>query len=103
MKQSKESLIIELTKIRESHAGWVSGDETRRKEFAKAFNWYKERKQFDYGDRELRLPTWSEIFVELGKTLAARNFMDFEGNISELECKLNDLENKIRNEIHPNL
>ena len=101
MKQSKESLIIELTKIKESHAGWVNGDETRRKEFAKAFSWY-EQNQYG-GSRTLRLPTWSEIFVELGKTLAARNFMDFEGNISELEFKLNDLENKIRKEIHPNL
>ena len=39
--------------------------------------------------------TWVEIFVELGKLLSARNFMDFDGNISEIEGKLKDLENKI--------
>ena len=103
MKQSKEQVIIELTKIRQSHEDWVSGDLKRRKEFARAFGWNKQKKQYDYGEAELYEPTWVEIFVELGKLLSARNFMDFEGNISELECKLENLENKIRKEIHPNL
>ena len=103
MKQTKENLIIELTKIRQSHEEWTAGDLRRRKEFARAFNWNKPKRQFDYGDAELYEPTWIEIFIELGKLLAAKNFTDFEGNVSELECKLEDLENKIRKEIHPNL
>lgn len=102
-KQTREDLIIELAKIRDSHADWVSGDLNRRKEFARAFGWNKPKKQYDYGTVELYEPTWVEIFIELGKLLSARNFTDFEGNISELECKLEDLERNIRNEIHPNL
>ena len=102
-KPTKEDLAIELAKIRQSHEEWVSGDLRRRKEFARAFGWNKQKKQYDYGEAELCEPTWVEIFVELGKLLSARNFMDFEGNISELECKLEDLETKIRKEIHPNL
>ena len=88
MKITKENLIIELTKLRQSHEEWVSDDLKRRKEFARAFKWNKPKRQFDYGDAELYEPTWIEIFVELGKLLAAKNFMDFEGNVSELEVKL---------------
>ena len=100
-KQTREELVVELEKIRDSHASWVAGDEKRRKEFAKAFSWYIQRPYG--GEKEVSLPTWEQIFVNLGTLLAARNFMDYEGNISELECKLEDLEKKIRKEIHPNL
>lgn len=103
MKETKENLIVEIAKLRQSHGEWVSGDERRRKEFAKAFSWWKRITAYDYGDRDPLLPSWEQIFVEVGKLLAARNFYDFEGNVSELECKLEDLEKKIRNEIHPNL
>lgn len=101
MKQTKEQLLVELTKIRQSHEEWVSGDLARRKEFARAFGWNKPKKQYDY-TVELYEPTWTEIFVEIGKLLSARNFVDFEGNISEIEVKLENLERNIRNEIHPN-
>lgn len=93
-KLTREELAIELAKIRSSHGDWVSGDENRRIEFAKAFNWFKKRGQYDY-QVEYRTPTWIEIFIEIGKLLASRNFMDFEGNLSELKCKLEDLENKL--------
>ena len=95
MKQSKESLIIELAKIRQSHEEWVLGDSKHRKEFARALGWNKPKRQFDYGNTELYEPTWIEIFVELGKLLAARNFKDFEGNLSELEMKLQNIENNL--------
>ena len=96
----KEEIIEQLANLKHDNENFLLKDQLCRKEFAKAFDWYKEKRQFDYyGDRELRLPTWEEVFVKLGKILAARNFMDFEGNISELECKLEDLERKIRDEI----
>ena len=102
-KQTKESLVIELTKIRQSHEEWIAGDLKRRKEFARAFKWNKPQRQYYDGSAELYEPSWIEIFVELGKLLSAKNFLDFKGNISELECKLENLENTIRKEIHPNL
>lgn len=79
-------------------------DETKLKqEFAKAFHWYEPRKQYDYGEpSKPRTPSWEEIFVEMGKILAARDFRDFEGNVSELECKLQDLERRLKSEVHPN-
>ena len=93
MKQTKEQLIAEVAKLRQSHGEWVSEDERKRKEFAKAFNWWKT----EYYDKskELQNPTWEQIFTEVGKLLAAKNFMDYEENISELECKLEDLEKRL--------
>ena len=102
MKQSKEQLLIELTKIRESHAGWVVADETRRKDFAQAFEWTKQKSQWD-SDRVPVLPTWSQIMVEIGKLKACAEFRDYEGNISELECKLEDLEKRLLKNVNPNL
>lgn len=100
---TREVMAVQLAQIRSSHEGWVFGDLNRRKEFARAFGWNKPKKQYDYGSAELYEPTWIEIFVELGKLLASRNFTEYEGNISALECRLDDLEKKIRSEIHPNL
>ena len=106
MKTTKEQLIAEVAKLRQSHGEWVDGDEQKRKEFAKAFRWYKQPKPYSgaYNEPpEPVLPSWEQIWVNLGTLLAARNFMDIEGNVSELEMKLQDLEEKIRKEIHLNL
>lgn len=87
MKNTK--LAIELAKIRESHADWVEADEHRRKEFAKAFRWHKQPKPYSgvYDEPpEPILPSWEQIWVNLGTLLAARNFIDFEDNVSELEA-----------------
>lgn len=94
--QTKENLIIELAKIRQTQEGWVSGDLQRRREFARAFGWNKPKRQYD-SDVELYEPTWVEIFVKLGKLLSVKEFRDFEGNVSELGCRLEKLENKLNN------
>jgi hypothetical protein len=74
----------------------MENDEKIRKEFAKAFNWYSKRGPYDnYDDTKPRLPSWEEIFVELGKILATRDFRDIEGNVSELEYKLQGVEKRL--------
>lgn len=97
MQQTKEQLLVELTKIRQSHADWVSGDERRRKEFALTFNWYKTRGQFGYTEteNEIRLPSWEEIFVQTGKLLSVKSFYNFDGTISELECAVEDIRKQL--------
>ena len=90
---TKESLIVDIAKLRQSHEGWVSGDERRRKEFAKAFNWYYAKAYNN--DKEPCVPSWEQIFVEIGKLLNASKFIDFENNVSELKHKFEDLEKKI--------
>lgn len=68
---TKEQLTAELIKLRDSHANWVAADERRRKEFAKAFNWIKNIQRIGYShiEQEPQLPSWEQIFVQLGKLL----------------------------------
>src|SRR3990167_2814136 len=68
---TKESLTIELAKVRQSHADWVAFDERRRREFAKAFDWVKNIQTFGYShvEKEPQLPSWEQIFVQVGKLL----------------------------------
>lgn len=73
----------------------MKNDERVRKEFSKAFGWYERQSQYDY-EKKLRLPSWEEIFVHLGKVIAHKEN-------SELEERLDKLERNIRSEIHPNL
>ena len=106
MQQTKEQLIAEVAKLRQSHEEWVAGDERKRKEFAKAFCWHKQPKPYSgaYNEPpEPILPSWEQIWVNLGTLLAARNFYDFEGNLSELEMKLEDLEKRLLKNVNPNL
>lgn len=65
-----------------------------RMDFARLFHWYKKRGQYDYQD-ELRIPEWSEIFHEIGKLQAFVTTREVEGNVSELECKVADIENRL--------
>ncbi len=89
----KEELIAELAVQKSQNKEWYELDTLKRKEFAKAFNWY-ESGRYDMQSAP-KLPTWTEIFVELGKLLASRNFRDTEGNISELENKVRALEESL--------
>lgn len=69
---TKEQLAIEVARLKDSHAGWVTGDERRRKEFAKAFNWVKNANYNSFGthiEKEPQLPTWEQIFVHIGRLL----------------------------------
>jgi hypothetical protein len=102
----KEQLIEELARVRFDRDNLLLKDQQNRKEFAKAFQWHKQPNPYSgaYGEPpEPILPSWEQIWVNLGTLLAARNFMDMEGNVSEIEMRLNDLEGKIKKEIHPNL
>lgn len=100
IKRTKEELIQDNAQLCSNVAELETRDERRRKDFAQAFNWHEERNPYGGHDsrREPRVPSWAEIFIELGKILAARTFMDFEGNISELEVKLERLEKEVKKE-----
>jgi len=93
--QTKEELLVELTKIRQSHEEWVAEDLKRREEFARALGWNKQKNHFDYGEAELYEPTWIEIFVELGKLLSLRDFRNLEGSVSECKYAIQDIKNNL--------
>lgn len=69
--QTKEQLAVEIAKLRDSHAAWVSADERRRKEFAKAFGWSKNIRHIGLShiEHEPQLPSWEQIFVQIGRLL----------------------------------
>jgi len=88
-------MIEEVAELKHDNERLTLQDQLTRKEFAKAFSWYKQRKQYDYGEPEHILPSWESIFVEIGRLKAARDFIDFEGNISELEYAVEDLKKRV--------
>lgn len=94
-KPTKEELAVEIAKLRDSHAGWVSADERRRKEFAKAFTWYVPNNHSWNQERQPLIPTWEQIFVNVGQLLAQRDFRNYEGNISEMELAIGKLQKEI--------
>src|SRR3990167_10014967 len=88
--KTKEQLIEEVANLEHENEKYLTNDQLRRKEFAKAFNWRKSQGMYDRGENEPSLPTWEQVFVELGKLLAMRDFRDFEGNVSGLEVNLDN-------------
>ncbi len=62
----------------------ASNNEYIRKEFAKAFGWYKSS-PYGPSDREPRIPSWSEIFTEVGKLLG---HIDDENRLLNIETTL---------------
>lgn len=100
-KQTREDLVVELAKIRDSHAGWVSGDENRRKEFAKAFGWNSSMNSFT-NEVNKSNPTWPEIFVEVGRLLNTQDFKDLEGRLSSSSREISELSRLLEEERNKN-
>lgn len=88
--KTKEELVKEVAVLEAKIERMQESEKNMRKDFARAFGWSIRKSTFGYSkeEEEVKVPVWSEIFVEVGKLLAARNFMDLEGNVSELECKV---------------
>ena len=104
--KTRDELLVEVADLKHSNEQYILNDQLRRKEFAKAFRWHKEPRPYSGGYNEPAepiLPSWEQVWVNLGTLLAARSFLDFEGNVSELEMSLKELRDQIRKEIHPNL
>ena|SRR3990167_6462148 len=103
MSQTKEELIKENARLEQINKEFSETDTRRRKEFAKAFSWVKPYNPYDNNIKEFLDPTWPEIYIQMGKLLATKSFMDFEGNVSQLERKLADVEKNIKkDDINPN-
>ena len=101
MKQTKKQLIEELITVKHDYENLLLKDQLNRKEFAKAFCWHKQPKPYSgaYNEPpEPILPSWEQIWVNLGTLLTAQNFMEFEGDISELKIRLQNFEEKITKE-----
>lgn len=95
-KISKEELLIANAELKKEAERWASADERRRREFAKAFSWFKTRGYGGYNsEQEPLTPSWEQVFVNVGYLCAQRDFRNYEGNISELEHAVADIQSKL--------
>ena len=100
MKHTKEQLLIEVTRLRDSHGSWVISDEHRRKEFAKAFDWYEvKNSSYGYSDnkKEYRTPTWEEIWIKIGKLLANQKALNYVQDVESLISQVRELSLDFKN------
>jgi hypothetical protein len=95
-KITKEELIIANADLKHQCEKYLTEDQLRRREFAKAFAWYKAQQPYSYrNEGEPQIPTWEQIFVNVGYLTAGRDFRDYEGTISELGCAIEDIKKKL--------
>lgn len=97
----KEELLARNGELLSQIENLKKEDLKNRKEFALALGKYKKSRPipitgraFFSLDDDLEELSWAQIFIELGKLLSARNFYDFEGNLSEIESRLEDIEKR---------
>ena len=93
---TKEELIIENTKLEQELKTAQEGELGLRKEFAKAFNWYKRKEQYET-EAELEEPSWSEIFVEIGKLLSIQKYKDMKDKVEAMDKNVSVLFEDINN------
>lgn len=87
---TKEELLKINGQISDKMDYWITDDTKKRKEFAKAFNWYKKKGQYDYTE-EILTPSWEEIFVEVGKLLAKENYLKFKADLESSVSAISSL------------
>lgn len=95
MRETREQLIERAADLKHDNERLTTADQIIRREFAKAFSWYETTPNFGY-ERKPLVPSWEQIFVEIGKLLAARTFYSLEGNVSELECAVEQIKRDLQ-------
>lgn len=87
---TKEQLIKDLATTDFMLNDRIKKDEFIRKEFARAFRWY-ERGSWMVNDQPT-LPTWEQIFVQVGVLLSADKFVAFDSQLLDLAQKIHRIE-----------
>ena len=93
---TKEELIIENIKSQQELRSAQEEELGLRMEFAKAFNWYKRKEQYET-EAELEEPSWSEIFVEIGKLLSIQKYKDMKDKVEAMDKNISVLFEDIDN------
>lgn len=98
----KEELQIKIGKLEEKNKNLLERDEFMRKEISEALDSFELYQEIGYSrkDKAVKTLSWFQIMKEIGKLKAALTFYDLDGNISELEYRLDKLESGIRGETH---
>ncbi len=84
LERTNEQLVADYNRLNDK-------DNSRRKEFAKAFSWFKPRGPYA-AEQEIATPSWEQIFVEIGKLLAVTNTWKLEQTVEGIQSHLINLE-----------
>ncbi len=84
---TKEELIIENTELEQELKTSQEGELGLRKEFAKAFCWYKKKEHYE-NEPKLEEPSWSEIFVEVGKLLSIQKYKNINDKVEAMDSNI---------------
>src|SRR3990167_5450512 len=93
-KLNKEELIAALAVERKEKVDLQSDDIDKRRALSWMLGAPAKQPQTWGNDPDRITYTWPQIYFEVGKLAAAHTFMDFEGNISELEMAVEKLQRK---------
>lgn len=93
MSMTKEELVIENARLQNETAIAQMSDVKIRREFAKAFGWFKPKRQYDDGSNEPITPTWEQIFIHVGGLLVKADGLNFK----EAENIIGDLQRRVEN------
>jgi len=93
---TKEELLKQNALLAKEIEEYGEANKRRRREFAKSFGWFEKSRVYNFGEEgEARLPSWEEIFVEIGKLLAVDKSSQRDEIMNDIGNKLMELENKI--------
>jgi vacuolar-type H+-ATPase catalytic subunit A/Vma1 len=96
---NKEEAIEHTLSLKKTIQSLEEKDARIRKEFAKAFGWYKEKEPFHgmvKATEELKDISWEEVFIEVGKLLQAAK--DKENDLDRISREVSN----IIKEVSPN-
>ena len=101
--KSKEQLQKEVVEKEMTIIESITGDENRRREFARVFGYFEGSDSFGFrsSERKPSLITWAQIFVELGKLISIKELKNYEDIIKNLDNQIYELKNKKTKDVEP--
>lgn len=91
-KPTKEELIIKVAELELERESSRVSNELVRREFARAFKWFKPNSPYRFNDsEEAILPSWGQIWVHIGSLLNDRDLVDLTEKQIQLGRELKEL------------
>lgn len=110
MKTSKEELIKENAILKQNNKDLWEQNEKLRDDFCRILHFVSYDNYYGTRQEKLEKRTWAELFAQVGRLLESQKRLDYISDVErltlkvkELEVNHQELEMKIRKEIHPNL
>lgn len=96
MIKKKAQLVEDIIRLNQSNEFYEKSDKDKRIEFAKAFDWFKNYNTYGGQEAVPKEPTWPEIYVQIGKLLAAKTFLHYEKDVVQIKNAVAGIEHHLR-------